>query len=143
MRGASVILRSVNSPAGSVIWNIMESACQFLCFDHIDKSMRIDRSDQWDQMSSGIRIDNRIKHFLFFFFITADAAERKYFGSCAQIKRLVMQSPLKDEIKKARFKLVTKKSRISVFLIKNGLFRTAFAFLYLCRIIKNISGRKE
>lgn len=77
------------------------------------------------------------------FAIIADAAERKYFGSCAQIKRLVMQSQLKDEIKKAKFRLVTKKSRISVFLIKNGLFRTAFAFLYLCRIIKNISGRKE
>ena len=75
--------------------------------------------------------------------INAEAAERKYFGSCTEIRRLVMQSPLKDEMKKAKFRLVTKKSRISVFLIKNGLCRTAFAFLYLCRIIKNISGRKE
>lgn len=77
------------------------------------------------------------------FAIIADAAERKYFGSCSELKRLVMHSPLKNEMQKAHFKLVTKKSRISVFLIKRGFFGAAFAFLYLCRIIKNISGRKE
>lgn len=77
------------------------------------------------------------------FAIIADAAERKYFGSCPSLRRLVMQSPLKDEIKKAKFKLVTKKSRISVFLIKKGFFGTAFAFLYLCGAIKKILGRKE
>lgn len=72
------------------------------------------------------------------FAILAAAAEGGFFGELKEIKKLILNSMHKDEILKAEFKDITLKSKISVFLMKRNRIGTAFYFLYLCKIIKNI-----
>ena len=77
------------------------------------------------------------------FAILAAAAEGGHFKSLGEIKRLILNSLHKDEIKKAHFSKVTIKTRISVFLMKREMIRTAFYFLFICKQIKNLRrGRK-
>lgn len=70
------------------------------------------------------------------FAILALAAEGNHFGHIKEIKELINNSVHKEEIPKARFKNITVKSRISVFLMQRGLFTAAFYFLNLCKKIK-------
>lgn len=72
------------------------------------------------------------------FAILALAAEGNYFSSLKKIKELILSSVHKEEIKKARFKKITIKSRIAIFLMKKELIKAAFFFLYLCKEIKRM-----
>ena len=78
------------------------------------------------------------------FAILASAAEGGHFKSLKEIKRLILTSLHREEIKKAYFSNITTKTRISVFLMKRGMIRSAFYFLFLCKQIKNLrKGRKS
>ena len=78
------------------------------------------------------------------FAILASAAEGGHFKSLGQIKKLILTSLHKDEIKKACFSNITMKTRISVFLMKRQMIRSAFYFLFLCKLIKCLkNGRKS
>ena len=78
------------------------------------------------------------------FAILASAAEGGHFKSLGELKKLILGSLHKDEIKKASFLNITKKTRISVFLMKRSMIRTAFYFLFLCKQIKSLKkGRKS
>ena len=70
------------------------------------------------------------------FAILASAAEGGHFKALGEIKRLILTSLHKEEIKKAHFSNITIKTRISVFLMKRNMIRTAFYFLFLCKQIK-------
>ena len=77
------------------------------------------------------------------FAILAAAAEGGHFKSLGELKRLILNSLHKEEIKKAHFCGVTKKTRISVFLMKRNMIGSAFCFLYLCGQIKNFKKGKR
>ena len=78
------------------------------------------------------------------FAILASAAEGGHFKAIREIKRLILTSLHKEEIKKAYFSNITIKTRISVFLMKREMIRTAFYFLFLCKQIKTLrKGRKS
>ena len=72
------------------------------------------------------------------FAILASAAEGGHFKSLGELKKLILTSLHKDEIKKAKLENVTVKTRISVFLMKRGMIRSAFYFLFLCGQIKRL-----
>ena len=72
------------------------------------------------------------------FAILAAAAEGDHFKAVGELKRLILNSLLKEEIKKARFEHVTVKTRISVFLMKHNMIRSTFYFLFLCKQIKRL-----
>ncbi len=74
------------------------------------------------------------------FAIIALAAEGGHFKYIKQIKELINNSAHKKEIKKARFKNITKKSKISVFLMQKGFIGLTFYFLNLCKRVKNIKN---
>ena len=70
------------------------------------------------------------------FAILASAAEGGHFKSLGELKKLILSSLHKEEIKKAHFSNITIKTRISVFFMKRHMIRTAFYFLFLCKQIK-------
>ena len=74
------------------------------------------------------------------FAILAAAAEGGYFSEIKGIKKAILDSIHKQEIKKAYFENITVKSKIAVFLLKKEQIRLAFYFLYLCKKIKDIKG---
>ena len=74
------------------------------------------------------------------FAILAAAAEGGYFGKIKGIKQAILGSLHKEEIKKAYFKNITVKSKITIFLLKKEQIRLAFYFLYLCKKLKDIKG---
>ena len=76
------------------------------------------------------------------FAILAAAAEGGYFGEIESIKRAILGSLHREEIKKAHFENITVKSKISIFLLKKEQIRLAFYFLYLCKKIKDVKGLK-
>ena len=78
------------------------------------------------------------------FAILASAAEGGHFKSLGEIKRLILNSLHKEEIKKAYFSNITIKTRVSVFLMKHQMIRPAFYFLFLCGQIKCLKkGRRS
>ena len=77
------------------------------------------------------------------FAILAAAAEGGHFKSLGELKRLILNSLHKEEIKKAHFSSVTTKTRVSVFLMKCNMIGSAFCFLYLCGQIKNLKKGKR
>jgi hypothetical protein len=82
----------------------------------------------------------QIARYSFFmcFAILASAAEGGHFKSLGEIKRLILNSLHKEEIKKASFANITAKTRISAFLMKRNMIRTTFYFLFLCKQIKSL-----
>ena len=78
------------------------------------------------------------------FAILAAAAEGNHFKSIKEIKKLISESLHKEEIKKAYFENITKKSRITIWLMKKQKIRLAFYFLNFCKKLKDIKrgGRK-
>lgn len=89
-------------------------------------------------------MENQIARYsCFMCFVTlAAAAENNQFKAAKNIKRLISQSVNKDEIGRAEFERITPKSRIAVALIKKNLVRTAFWFLYFCKIMKGPGDKK-
>jgi hypothetical protein len=97
-------------------------------------------------MSKISNFDEQVSRYSCFmcFAILASAAEGGHFKSLGELKRLILTSIHKDEIKKAYFSNITKKTRISVFLMKRNMIRSAFCFLFLCKQIKRLrKGRKS
>ena len=72
------------------------------------------------------------------FAILASAAEGGHFKSLGEIKKLILSTLHREEIRKAHFEQITIKTRISVFLMKLNMIRSAFYFLYLCKQIKDL-----
>ena len=93
---------------------------------------------------SGGGFDSQISRYFCYmcFAILAAAAEGSHFDKLKETKKLILNSEYAAELEKARFSHITFKSRISVFLIKKHCIGTAFWFLYLCKCIKRISGKK-
>lgn len=84
------------------------------------------------------------RYFCFMCFsILADAAEGNHFNKLKGLKKLILNSPYKIEIKKSKFSHITIKSRVAIFLIKINCIRTAFYFLNLCKMLKCILGKKR
>ena len=77
------------------------------------------------------------------FAILAAAAEGGHFKSLGELKKLILTSLHKDEIKKACFSNITIKTRISVFLMKHEMIRLTFYFLYVCGQIKRLRKGKN
>ena len=84
--------------------------------------------------------DEQISRYSFFmcFAILAAAAEGGHFNSISELKKLISESLHREEIKKANFKNITIKTRISLFLMKKNMIRLTFYFLFICRQIKQI-----
>ena len=72
------------------------------------------------------------------FAILAAAAEGNHFNAIGKLNELISGSMHKEEIKKAHFEKITKKSRIAIFLMKKQKIRLTFYFLYLCKEIKRM-----
>ena len=75
------------------------------------------------------------------FAILASAAEGNHFGSLEEIRHNIKNSLHSEKIPSAEFENISAKSRISLFLMKKGCYRTAFYFLNLCKFVKNILKR--
>ncbi len=75
------------------------------------------------------------------FAILASAAEGDYFKSINEIKNNILNSTHREKIRDAKFKNISLKSRISVFLMKKKCYKTAFYFLNLCKKIKRVLGK--
>ena len=82
--------------------------------------------------------EEQIARYSFFmcFAILAAAAEGGHFKALPEIKGLILGTVHGEEIKKANFSHITKKTRISLALMKRGMIGPAFYFLYLCGQIK-------
>ena len=87
-----------------------------------------------------VYFDKQISRYSFFmcFAILAAAAEGNHFKSVKELKRLILESLHKDEIKKAEFENITIKTRICLFLMKRNMIFPAFCVLYLCKEIKRL-----
>ena len=72
------------------------------------------------------------------FAILAAAAEGNHFKSVIALKKLILNSVHMEEIKKAHFENITFKSRVVVALMKKKMIRTAFFFLYFCKVVKHM-----
>ena len=77
------------------------------------------------------------------FAIIAAAAEGGHFSAIGDIKEIIDKTHHGVEIPKARFKKITVKSKIAVWLMQKKMFGAAFYFLYICKIIKNLLGKGE
>ena len=77
------------------------------------------------------------------FVILASAAEGGHFSALKELRRLILNSLHMEEIRKAHFSNITVKTRISVFLMKRKMFRSAFYFLFICKQIKSLRGGRK
>ena len=77
------------------------------------------------------------------FAILAAAAEGAHFSAIDALRDLILNSLHRDEIAKADFDAITRKSRIAIFLMKKQKIKVAFYFLYLCKKIKDFMGKGE
>lgn len=78
---------------------------------------------------------NRYSCFMCFAILAAAACGNKL-KNAEQIKKNIRDSIHYTKIRNARFDKITPKSRITVFLMKKGLYKTAFCFLHICEKIK-------
>ena len=72
------------------------------------------------------------------FTILASAAEGNHFNSINAIRENIKNSVHGKKIPCASFEQISKKSKITVFLMKKGCYRTAFYFLNFCKHIKKV-----
>lgn len=77
------------------------------------------------------------------FAILAAAAEGSHFNAIDMLRDLILNSLHREEIAKANFDGITWKSRISIFLMKKQKIKVTFYFLYLCKKIKDLTGKGE
>ena len=66
---------------------------------------------------------------------------RKSLDSIKKIEENIKSSIHNEKIKNAEFKNITIKSKISIFLMKKNLYKTAFYFLNFTKKIKNLIKR--
>ena len=82
------------------------------------------------------------RYFAFMSFaILATAAAGNHIKALGELKEKIVTSPYSDKIKSAKFKKVSVKSKITLFLMKNECYKAAFYFLNLCEKIKIILRR--
>ena len=119
--------------------------------DSLTTNVKVSQITQIADTISGLRaldiekpsdFDEQIARYSCFmcFAIMALAAEGNHFGLIKDIKKAIFDSLHKEEIGKAKFENITKKSRIAIFLLKKHQIRLAFYFLYFCKEIKRIRG---
>ena len=77
------------------------------------------------------------------FAIIAVAADGDHFKYVKQIKDCIKNSAHGEYIAAAKFENITKKSKIAIFLMKKNCYALAFYFLNVCKIIKNLVGRRK
>lgn len=75
------------------------------------------------------------------FTILAAAAEGNFFKKLDEIVKNIKSSLHYEKIPNAKFEKISLKSRITVFLMKKGFYKTAFYFLNGCKKIKVIFRR--
>lgn len=85
-------------------------------------------------------IQEQLSRYSFFmcFAILASAAEGGYFNSIRALKKNIVGSMHHENIKKARFKSMSLKSRIGLFFMKRKMYRITFYFLALCKTVKTV-----
>ena len=76
------------------------------------------------------------------FAILASAAEGNYRKSIKEIQANIENCGHGEKIRRARFAHLTPKSKIAVSLMKKQCYKTAFHFLHLCKIVKNVLRRR-
>ena len=120
--------------------------------DSISTTFKTNQIPQIEAVIKGLKMldSHRVKDFeeqvaryscFMCFAILAAAAEGYHFECIKEIKKLILNSIHKSEIKKARFAKLSFKSCAGIFLMKRNGIRTAFYFLYLCKKIKCILRR--
>lgn len=72
------------------------------------------------------------------FTILASAAEGGHFKSIGDIKESIMNSIHAEKIALAKFQNISKKSKITIFLMKKKCYYLAFLFLRVCKFIRCI-----
>lgn len=72
------------------------------------------------------------------FAILASAAEGNHFKSIKPLKENIKNSIHGEKISKVRFESISRKSKITVFLMQKKCYRTAFYFLNMCKNIKRV-----
>lgn len=117
--------------------------------DSLSSTFKVGQVAQVEAVVSGLHkikenkpegFDEQIARYSCFmcFVILASAAEGDHFGALKTLKTAIQNSLHMEEIKKARFKNITIKSRIAIFLMKRQWFTLAFYFLNLCKNIKRM-----
>lgn len=117
--------------------------------DSLSSTFKVGQVAQVEAVVSGLHkikenkpegFDEQIARYSCFmcFVILASAAEGDHFGALKTLKTAIQNSLHMEEIKKARFKDITIKSRIAIFLMKRQWFTLAFYFLNLCKNIKRM-----
>lgn len=76
------------------------------------------------------------------FAILASAAEGGCFDSIGELKLSILNSLHAEKIQRAEFENISPKSKITIFLMKKKLYKTAFYFLNICKIIKDVFKRR-
>lgn len=72
------------------------------------------------------------------FTVLAAAAEGNHFDSMVSLRDAIRQSLHSENIHRARFARISLKSKITVFLMKQNCYKTAFYFLNFCKRMKSI-----
>ena len=72
------------------------------------------------------------------FAILASAAEGNHFKSIKEIKNNILNSLHFEKISLAKFEGISPKSKITVYLMKKGYYKSAFYFLNICKLIRKI-----
>ena len=105
----------------------------------IENVMRFITTDELRQIPD---INEQLQRYSFFmcFAIMASAAEGRHFESICALKNNIVGSIHHENIKEARFKTMSLKSRIGLFLMKRKMYRTTFYFLALCKTVKTVLG---
>lgn len=86
--------------------------------------------------------DQLCRYFCFMCFtILAAAAEGNYFKSIKSIKESILSCEQGEKINLAKFENITKKSKITINLMKKKRYCMAFYFLNFCKNVKKILGR--
>ena len=77
------------------------------------------------------------------FAILAAAAEGGHFEALPELKKLIMSSVHKEELPQAKFRHISKKSKIGIFFLQRFHIKTAFYFLFVCKKIKQLLKKER
>ena len=120
--------------------------------DSISTSFNTRQISQIEDVIKGLRkieaekpadFDEQIARYSCFmcFAIFAQAAEGNHFEVIDELKKLILNSVHREEIKKAEFDGISIKSRVGIYLMKRENYKLLFLFLNFCKKIKNVLKR--
>ena len=100
------------------------------------RKLDISKSDDFDEQIA------RYSCFMCFAILAA-AAEGGHNGALPEIKRLMLSTVHKEEMPKAKFRHLSKKSKIGIFFLQRFHIKTAFYFLFVCKKIKQFLKKER